>query len=910
MTRSSNDETQGGRADERRDSGLDRRDFVRVAGLGAAGLVGAASAEGSRSPGSGASSQEIAALLADPDWPSLRHYPQDRLARIALPLGGIGTGTVSLGGRGDLCDWEIMNRPAKGFVPTGGGASPFFAVFARVAGGEPVARILEGPLERFEFEGSHGSPAPNAGLPRFRECSFSSAYPFGRVILHDSEVPLDVHLKAFNPLVPADAETSGIPVAVLTYELHNPTRETVKASVCGTLPNFIGIDGFETRRDWKGDTLPAGASKNRNVFREGPASRGLFFDSEGVAPRHAAWGTMALVTPAESGVTHRTSWAKEEWGYPILDFWDDFSADGHLEPREKPEALDSPVGSLAVAVDVPPGETRVVTFVLAWHFPNRHTWTPRDTDDDLIGNHYTTLYRDAWDVAERTVPRLPELQERTAGFVSAVCGSDLPEEIKEAALFNVSTLRTQTCFRTPDGRFFGWEGSASRKGCCHGSCTHVWNYEQATPFLFGALAASMREVEFGFATSDDGLMSFRVGLPLSRGQEFGKAAADGQMGCILKMYRDWQLSGDDELLKRLWPRVRKAVEFCWIEGGWDADRDGVMEGAQHNTMDVEYYGPNPQMGIWYLGALRAAEEMARSLGDRVFAGTCRALFESGRAWIDAHLFNGRYYEHEVRAPGDPSEIAPSLLIGMGSDDVTHPDYQLAAGCLVDQLVGQFLAHVCGLGHLVDPSNVRRSLESILRYNLRKDLSGHFNSMRSFALGSESALLMASYPEDRPRNPFPYFTEAMTGFEYTAAVGMLYEGMVDEGLECLQLVRSRYDGARRNPFDEAECGHHYARAMASWAAVLAWTGFRYSAVTRTLTLAPRPGRFFWSSGYGWGDYTLSGEGPARELSLRLRGGHLDVSRVVLTGFGQEEVADPRWREEGDTLLLTIEQETTG
>ncbi len=902
----------GGPADPPPASGLDRRDFVRVAGLGAAGLVGAASAEGSGPGEADATPAEAAAVLADPEWPSLRHYPQDRLARIALPLGGIGTGTVSLGGRGDLRDWEIMNRPAKGFVPSGGGARPFFALFARAAGGSPVSRILEGPLESFEFEGSHGSPAPNAGLPRFRQCSFAAAYPFGRVMLRDPGVALEVHIKAFNPLVPADPDVSGIPVAILSYELHNPTNRTVEASVCGTIPNHIGIDGFETDRDWKGDTRPTGASRNRNVFRHGPGCQGLFFDSEGVDAKSAAWGTMALVTPVSDGVTHRTSWAKREWGFPILDFWDDFSADGRLEERERPEKIDAPAASLAVAVPVPAGATREVTFVLAWHFPNRYTWTPSEdpagAEDDLIGNHYTTLYRDAWDVAERTVPRLVELRERTAGFVSALCGSDLPAEVKESALFNLSTLRTQTCFRTPDGRFFGFEGSASQKGCCHGSCTHVWNYEQATPFLFGSLALSMREVEFGFATSDDGLMSFRVGLPLSRGQEFGKAAADGQMGCILKMHRDWQLSGDGELLRRLWPKVRKAVEFCWIEGGWDADRDGVMEGAQHNTMDVEYYGPNPQMGFWYLGALRAAEEMSRHVGDRDFAATCRSLFEDGREWIDAHLFNGEYFEHEVRAPRDPSEIAPSLLVGGGSEDVTRPDYQLASGCLVDQLVGQFLAHVCGLGHLVDPERVRRSLASILRYNLRKDLSGHFNSMRSYALGSESALLMASYPGDRPRNPFPYFTEAMTGYEYTAAVGMLYEGMVDEGLESIRRVRERYEGRRRNPFDEAECGHHYARAMASWAAVLAWTGFRYSAVTRTLTLGTRPGCFFWSNGYGWGDYTLDGGADVRELSLRLLEGRLDVSRVVLTGFGQADLAPARALEGRDILTVTVGRDT--
>ena len=89
------------------------------------------------------------------------------------------------------------------------------------------------------------------------------------------------------------------------------------------------------------------------------------------------------------------------------------------------------------------------------------------------------------------------------------------------------------------------------------------------------------------------------------------------------MYRDWQLSGDDELLKAHWPRVKRALEFAWIPGGWDADQDGVMEGAQHNTMDVEYFGPSPQMQFWYLGALRATEEMARSLGEDAFADQCR-----------------------------------------------------------------------------------------------------------------------------------------------------------------------------------------------------------------------------------------------------------------------------------------------
>jgi uncharacterized protein (DUF608 family) len=292
----------------------------------------------------------------------------------------------------------------------------------------------------------------------------------------------------------------------------------------------------------------------------------------------------------------------------------------------------------------------------------------------------------------------------------------------------------------------------------------VWNYEQAMAFLFADLAGRMREVEFLQATRDNGHMSFRVNLPLDKKDHWFLAAADGQMGCLMKLYRDWQLSGDDEMLRRLWPMARKALEFCWVPGGWDADRDGVMEGCQHNTMDVEYFGPNGQMGGWYLGALRACEEMARYLGEADFAATCRRLFDSGSRWMDENLFNGEYYEHQIRPPKDASAIAEGLRSSMGSANVDDPILQLGSACLVDQLVGQYMAHVCGLGYLLNPENVRTTLRSIYRYNFRKEFYSHFNHNRSFVLNDEHALLMATFPRGRrPRQPFPYETEVMTGF---------------------------------------------------------------------------------------------------------------------------------------------------
>ncbi len=418
----------------------------------------------------------------------------------------------------------------------------------------------------------------------------------------------------------------------------------------------------------------------------------------------------------------------------------------------------------------------------------------------------------------------------------------------------------------------------------------MWNYETTTASLFGELSRTMREVELAHATvPETGHMSFRVHLPLSYATEGGLAAADGQMGCLMKLYRDWKLCGDDTFLRRLWPRARKALEFCWIPGGWDADKDGVMEGCQHNTMDVEYYGPNPQMGTWYLGALRACEDMARYLGETGFADDCRRLFESGSHYLDSELFNGEYYEHKIIPPGSDSNIASGLRHeSMGAKDLTEPELQLGAGCLIDQLVGQYMAHVCGLGYLLKPENIKLTLNSLMRYNFRESLWGHFNHLRTFALQDEAAMLMASYPRgERPARPFPYYNEVMTGFEHTAAALMLYEGQRENGLKLVSAIRSRYDGRRRNPFDEAECGHHYARAMAAWTHLLALTGFHYDAVTETMTFArmQKAGVWFWSNGSAWGTCEQSPDGGGRvQVRLSALHGIVLVRRFGLLNYG--------------------------
>ncbi len=836
----------------------------------------------------------------------LKSYDADHLLNIALPLGGIGTGTVSLGGRGELRDWEIMNVPGKGYsTVVKGNDAPFFAIHVSDGQGTKVTKGLLGPLDDSEYQDKEGRSVNNHGLPRFDHAGFESTYPFGMVSLSDDRMPVKVRLLGYNPLIPGDADASGIPLAVLQYEVENLSEADLSVSIAGSLRNFIGKDGREVLLDWKGDAAPQGASKNINTYREGRKVNGIFMYSEGVDEKHPAWGTMALTSPySEAGtISYRTSSIPNAWGHALLDFWDDFSADGRLS--EKAERADEdPMASLAVQKLIPGKGKAVFTFYFTWHYPNRQTWGSwSNAPDDRVGNYYTTRYEDAWEVIEQEVDHLPHYLDKTLSFVDAMMGSSYPDVVKEAALFNLSTLRSQTVFRTEDGRMFGWEGVMDRFGSCFGSCTHVWNYENATPFLFGELARSMREVEFGHATNEQGKMSFRVILPLELASSYPYSAADGQMGTIMKFYREWQLSGDHDFLLMHWEKVKAVLAFAWIKGGWDADQDGVMEGVQHNTMDIEYFGPNPQMQFWYLGALKAGERMADAMEDQSFADKCNDLFVKGSKLTDKLIFNGEYYFHKLVPVQSEEDVALGLMANMGSKDMENPDYQLLNGCLVDQLVGQYMAHILDLGYLADKENIRSSYRSILAYNQQEDMSDHFNNMRSYALGKEKALLMASWPHGgRPEIPFPYWSEVMTGFEYAAAVGMLYEGMEKEGLEVMQNIRDRYDGSKRNPFDEAECGHHYARAMASWSSVLALSGFHFSALEKSIGFTDRPGIYFWSNGSAWGKYEISKTGDRFQVEFSVLHGEISLQRFRIGEKGEKVFKSQRELKENDSLHL--------
>jgi uncharacterized protein (DUF608 family) len=865
---------------------LDRRDFLKQA----AGAVGAVTlAEHTPAQDSGKESHAKEERIQSDEYQSYpRRFHGRQLRMISFPLGGVCAGGIGLGGRGQLVDWEIFNRPNKGFRP----AYAFPSIWARKGSGKPVARVLESRILS-PFEGQDGLGSNNVpGLSRLESATFTGEYPLAHIDFQDGALPVKVELDAFSPFIPHEPDDSGLPVAVLRYRVTNPGPATVAMGIAFSIENPVNAKADH------GDAARRKANEGRrNEYRAGNGVAGLVMSNLSLAPDDPMAGEFVLAATLDGGaeVSHWEGWPAGRWWNAPLHFWDQFSKAGDLGVQPEPH---NSVGVLCLKRTIPPGHTESFEFLLGWRFPNRTPdwigWAaPEGEGKTIIGNSYAARFRDAWQAVTYTAAHLEDLETRTRMFAKALRDSTLPAAVKEAASANLSTLATTTCFRTADGEFHAFEGSDDSQGCCFGNCTHVWNYETATAFLFPSFARSLRRSAFGYSMDDAGAIHFRQLLPEGKARS-GFAAADGQMGQIIHAWLDWKISGDEALLRSTWPRAKKALEFAWVPGGWDGNRDGVMEGVQHNTYDVEFYGPNPMCGIYYLGALRAGEEMARAAGDAASAETYMRLFEQGSRWIDANLFNGEFYIQKVRG-FRKDEIAPNLRSDMGSENTETPEYQVGGGCLADQLIGQYLAEVGGMGPLVSPENIRRTLRSIYRYNYKPTLKDHDNVERTYALNEEAAVVVCDYGKaERPHIPFPYYAEAWTGQEYLVAALMMNWGMAKEGVECVENIRARYDGEKRNPWDEPECGHHYARAMSSWSTVMALSGFLYDGAKAAVLAVPRIPRddfqCFWSTGTGWGTFSLFRQNDRTQFALKVLAGTLACRSIEIAAMGKTASAE--------------------
>jgi uncharacterized protein (DUF608 family) len=497
---------------------------------------------------------------------------------------------------------------------------------------------------------------------------------------------------------------------------------------------------------------------------------------------------------------------------------------------------------------------------------------------------YSGRFSDIGAVQEYWLSSYNDLKNKSMVFHDAFWASTLPAEAMEAIGANLTILKSPTVLRDTGGRLWAWEGCSDNSGCCAGSCTHVWNYAQALPHLFPELERSLRSTEFTVSQNDEGHQTFRANLPINEPKHGFHAASDGQLGGIMKVYRDWRISGDNDWLSNLYPFVKKSLDYCIAT--WDPDRTGLLSEPHHNTYDIEFWGPDGMCSSFYLGAVTALIEMGRFLQKPVSEYV--ELLGKGKANLESDLYNGEYFFQKIRwtdlhAPDPTKGLAASLSAGEAAQILANegPKYQYGTGCLSDGIMGMWMATSSGLPEVLDNVKVTSHLNSIYKYNFKSDLTDHDNPQRpTYALGKEAGLLLCTWPKGgRLSLPFVYSNEVWTGIEYQVAGHLIMKGEVEKGLDIVRACRQRYDGAVRNPFDEYECGHWYARALSSYGLLQALTGIRYDAVDRVLYVNSRIGKdfsSFLSTATGFGIAGLRNGIPFVEVKM----GKIPFDRVVV------------------------------
>jgi uncharacterized protein (DUF608 family) len=820
-----------------------RREFFRASagtlGAIAAGASLARAAEGGHS---------VAAPLPVRGPDSV--FTGEQLDQLAFPMGGIGAGMICLEGTGSLTNVSVKNGPMVQNQPG------LFAALS-LGGPEKIARVVEGQVPKWKlFERKHaaaGSAPMGAGLPRFEKATFRAHFPFARVELTDSALPISARVTGWSPFEPGDADNSSLPVAGLEYTFTHNGDEELDAVFSFNIRNFLPV----LMDEWNGGPEP------ERSMRRIPGGLALYGGAWPALEQEESWFSAAVDDPA---VKVNLAWFRGGWFDALTMAWRDVEQ-GAAYDRAVPTEGKQPTGaSLFVPFHLLPGASKTIRLRLAWYAPKTRlrrlvppvgaAGKPTDYHQPWYGARFGSID----ELSAYWTEHYTDLRRSAERFSNCFFDSTLPPEAIEAAAANLGILKSPTILRQADGRLWGWEGCDDDNAQGEGSCTHVWNYAQAIAHLFPSLERTLRETEFTVGQDERGHQNFRVALPIQPSAHDFYAAADGQLGGIMKIHREWRISGDTAWLRSLWGKVRVSLDYCITT--WDPGRKGLPEEPQHNTYDIEFWGPGGMISSFYIGALTAAVAMGRALGDNV--APYEELLAKGTARIGPELFNGEYYCQRVEWKGLKAKVGenPKSYGGGYSKEAAEllekegPKYQYGTGCLSDGVLGSWLALVCGVGQVLEADKVRSHLSSVYRHNFKADLSRHANPQRpTYANGNEGGLLLCSWPRGgMPSLPFVYSNEVWTGIEYQAASHMILMGMPAEGLQIVRSCRARYDGKTRNPFDEYEWGHWYARAMASYALLQALSGARYDAVDKILHLNPAiqgDFRSFLSTASGYG-----------------------------------------------------------
>ncbi len=776
---------------------------------------------------------------------------KEGLEKIGMPINGVCTGSVYISGDGELWNWDIFN--IKGAGPGGGGdlfyrqpmvkSKPFVNGF--------YIKIMDGASEVTRSLNSEG----------FSDIEFHGQYPVAHVTYRDKKLPVTVSLQALTPFIPTNIEESSYPAIYMDYTVTNRSNKSLRVELFGQMQN---MSCFQTGKDKKGWHVNSSVS-GKDFAR-------LELGSEETDENaHADWGSMSLSVFGSGAEANATLTGAS------------VSHVGLGEPL---------VGEAKRVVELKAGESKTVSFLITWDFPNIHLWNGASNwiNKDQLRHYYSRNIKHAGEVATLLMSR-PELKENTLKWVKTWYDSTLPKDLLDRSFLNVSTMATNVFMRFDDltdnpkneGRLFNEEGVYLGPG----TCRHVSHYGQVLGRVFPSLARQRRsQVDFGLALSPEGIIGYR-GEFSHFGHHDGRGyAVDGQAGTILAAYREHLMAPDDSFIKSIWPQVKKAMQYMILhDKGETQSADGLLEGAQYNTLDRIWYGKHAWLSGLYNAALLASAEMAVVVNDTAFAKECLSIAEKGKDNISKQLFNGEYFIQIL----DPQHL-----------DAPNSN----KGCHIDQMLGQYWAHQLGLGLIVEKKKLHRALSSLMKYNFINNYGEflkktHIPISRWYAEGAEQGVVMCSFPKggadkapgkvnnDWEKLVVGYFSEMWTGQEYALAALMIDEGKIAPAMKILRAIDDRYAASKRNPYNEIEYGNHYSRAMSSYALFVSACSYYHNGPEQSLGFAPKildvDGKQFkaaFIASQGWGSYEQEKKEDSESYKLTLEYGSLPLQELIL------------------------------
>jgi uncharacterized protein (DUF608 family) len=874
---------------------MERRKFLQTSGLFAAGLVSARfnAIAGPFSPGELGYQIPVDKKI-DPEWIRslykrgfVTKYLKSRneLQYIGMPVGGINAGTVYLGGDGRMWLWDIFNSNQEGIDPREIDWSTDLHVGKKVRSRDGAAYVAPAkdirPLEQgFAFKITHqGITVIKRMLAAdWDDIVFEATYPMARITYIDHKLPVQIVAEVFSPFIPLDELNSGLPATIYSFSIKNNSAATVQVQITGWLENKTGI-----RTAGKGEERINTASHKNNV-------------SEVICSIESKTDPDQLATQPDYGTLSIAAFNKDSIAIASLNPENNETLFVSSSVNIATAGVDKKlIGAVCSSFAVLSNQTVKADFVLAWHFAN----LTLDAIPDA-GRFYNTLFKNAAEVTAYIQHNFIKLSGQTRLWKETFYDSTLPYWFLERTFLNIGCLATTTSHRMESGRYYAWEGV----GCCEGTCTHVWQYAQASGRIFPHMEKDTRErVDLGLSLQKDGSMWYRC-------EAHKVPAVDGQAGTILRFYREHQMSTDSTFLQQNWKKIKTTILYLMK---LDKNTDGMEDTPLMNTLDAEWDGEIAWIVGLCIAAVKAGELMAIEMNDESFAKRCAAYVEAGKKNMEEKLFNGEYFIHRPDADKGRKNL--------GSYNTCH----------IDQVYGQSWAFQAGIGRVLDKEKTVSALKSLWKYNFTPDVGPYLKDKvkwRPYALPGEGGMIMNTNPKNEANAygenvswQIGYFHECMSGFEHQVAAHMMAEGMIDEALVLTKTIHDRYHAAKRNPFNEIECSDHYARSMASYGTFITACGFEYHGPKGYIKFAPKitPENFKapFTSAAGWGAYEQKQGSTAMEAKLHVKYGSLQLQTIrletnlkatkVMVQSGAKNISC-NYQQDGQQITITLSTQT--